>query len=71
MSNRVYLLTLRTEDGIDILINAYVRFQEKPSDFVTYKGSVFKKLIEMKTAVFYSKVTSCDVSAILYFGEQL
>jgi hypothetical protein len=69
MSNQVYLLTLRAEDGSDILTNAYVRFEKQPSDFVTYKGSVFKKLLEMKRAVFYSKVTSCDVSSILYFGK--
>ena len=69
MSNQVYLLTLRTEDGLDVLTNAYVRFEKQPCDFVTYQGSVFKKLLEMKTAVFYSKVTSCDVNSILYYGN--
>jgi len=69
MNNQVYLLTLRAEDGSDILTNAYVRFEKQPRDFVTYKGSVFKKLLEMKAAVFYLKVDSCDVSSIFYFGK--
>jgi hypothetical protein len=42
MNNQVYLLTLRAEDGSDILTNAYVRFEKQPHDFVTYEGSVFK-----------------------------
>jgi len=71
MNDRVYLLTLRAEDGSDILTNAYVQFERAPHDFVTYKGSVFKKLLEMKTAVFYSRVLSCDISSILYFGEKI
>jgi len=71
MSNQVYLLTLRAEDGSDILTYAYVQFEKQPCDFVTYEGSVFKKLLEMKTGVFYSKVQSCDVSTILYFGKKL
>jgi hypothetical protein len=71
MNNQIYLLTLRTENGLDILTNAYVRFKEQPCDFVTYEGSVFKKFLEMKTAVFYSRIPSCDVLSILYFGEKL
>ena len=71
MSKKVHLLTLRSEDGSDILTNAYVCFEKQPCEFVTYKGSVFKKLLEMKTAVFYSKAPSCGVSTILYFGEKL